>query len=119
MLASLRQDYRVDDKRIFVTGHSNGGGFTYLLWATRGDQLCAVAPCAAAFATVPELKPKPVLHLAGENDPLVKFVWQQATIEAVRKVNQCGDGEPWGTSGNPVSFENWRAGCDLHSSRGP
>jgi len=35
MLASLRQDYRVDNKRIFVTGHSNGGGFSYLLWAER------------------------------------------------------------------------------------
>ncbi|MEI9893131.1 MAG: hypothetical protein WDN28_04275 [Chthoniobacter sp.] len=32
ILTSLRQDYHVDDKRIFVTGHSNGGGFTYLLW---------------------------------------------------------------------------------------
>src|SRR3954469_12549725 len=38
MLASLRRDYRVDDKRIYATGHSNGGGFTYLLWAMRGDQ---------------------------------------------------------------------------------
>ena len=38
ILASLRQDYRIDDKRIFVTGHSNGGGFTYLLWAKRGDR---------------------------------------------------------------------------------
>ena len=31
VLDSLRKDYRVDDKRIYATGHSNGGGFTYLL----------------------------------------------------------------------------------------
>jgi polyhydroxybutyrate depolymerase len=97
MLADLRKEYHVDDKRIYVTGHSNGGGFTYLLWATRGDQIAAVAPCAAAAPTLlKQLKPKPVLHLAGENDPLVKFEWQKATMEAVRKINQCGDGEPWG-----------------------
>lgn len=97
MLASLRQDYHVDDKRIYVTGHSNGGGFTYLLWAKRGDQIAAVAPCAATGLTLfKQLKPKPVLHLAGENDPLVKFDWQKATMEAIRKINQCDDGQPWG-----------------------
>ena len=97
MLASLRQDYHVDDKRIFVTGHSNGGAFTYLLWAKRGDQIAAVAPCAATALTLfKELKPKPVLHLAGENDPLVKFDWQKTTMDAVRKINQCEEGQPWG-----------------------
>src|SRR3974390_313982 len=36
ILAKLKQDYDVDAKRIYCTGHSNGGGFTYLLWLTRG-----------------------------------------------------------------------------------
>src|SRR5580765_3430417 len=34
-LARLKKDYKVDSKRIFSTGHSNGGAFTYLLWAER------------------------------------------------------------------------------------
>jgi polyhydroxybutyrate depolymerase len=97
MLASLRQDYRVDGKRVYVTGHSNGGGFSYLLWAKRGDQIAAVAPCAAAaLQLLGQLKPKPVLHLAGENDPLVKYAWQQSTMDAVRKLNQCEEAQPWG-----------------------
>jgi polyhydroxybutyrate depolymerase len=96
MLASLRQELRVDDKRIYVTGHSNGGGFTYLLWAKRGDQIAAVAPCAAAALQLAgQLKPKPVFHLAGESDPLVKFEWQKMTIDGVLKVDECGSGEPW------------------------
>jgi polyhydroxybutyrate depolymerase len=95
VLASLRKDFRVDDHRIFSTGHSNGGGFTYLLWAMRGDQFAAFAPSAAAAPTLlMQLKPKPVLHVAGETDPLVKFEWQQQTIDAVRKINQCGEGQP-------------------------
>ena len=93
MLASLRQDYRVDNRRIYSAGHSNGGGFTYLLWAERGDQFAAMAPAASAAAqSLPRLKPKPVWHLAGRKDPLVKFEWQEQTITALRQLNQCGAG---------------------------
>jgi polyhydroxybutyrate depolymerase len=96
MLASLRADHRVDDRRIYTTGHSNGGGFTYLLWAERGDVFAAVAPSAAAAArTLSRLRPKPVLHLAGEKDALVKFEWQRQTMAALRQLNQCGEGRPW------------------------
>jgi polyhydroxybutyrate depolymerase len=96
MWKTLHERYKIDDKRIYSSGHSNGGGFTYLLWATRGDRFTAMAPsAAAATATRDELKPKPVLHVAGENDPLVKYAWQKATMEALRKLNQCGEGKPW------------------------
>jgi polyhydroxybutyrate depolymerase len=112
VLADLKKDCKVDEKRIYATGHSNGGGFTYLLWAARGGVFAAFAPCAASAK--PEFrehfKPKPVLHMAGENDPLVRFAWQQRTIEVLRKLNDCGDGTPWGEhctlyasqSGTPV-----------------
>jgi polyhydroxybutyrate depolymerase len=96
VLARLKQDYAVDGKRLYVTGHSNGGGFTYLLWLARGDVFAAVAPSSAVARYANRLKPKPVLHLAGENDPLVKFSWQTSMMEAVRKVNGCAaTGELW------------------------
>lgn len=107
MLATLHKDYRVDDKRIYAAGHSNGGYFTYLLWASRGDRLAAVAPSAAsAIALLPDLKPKPVLHIAGQNDRLVKFAWQQATMDSLRKLNHCGEGQPW----------DEQPGCTLYPS---
>jgi polyhydroxybutyrate depolymerase len=96
VLASLRADYKVDARRIYSTGHSNGGGFTYLLWGARGEVFAAMAPSAsAASKTLPLLKPKPVMHIAGENDPLVKFVWQKATIDALIRLNECGKGRAW------------------------
>ena len=49
----------------------------------------------AAPRLLTRLKPKPVVHVAGENDPLVKFSWQKQTMDAVRKLNQCGEGQPW------------------------
>ena len=33
VLKAMKSEYKVDVKRIYSTGHSNGGGFTYLLWA--------------------------------------------------------------------------------------
>lgn len=111
VLASLKTDYKVDERRIYSTGHSNGGGFTYLLWRTRGDVFAAVAPSAAAgpgeewTRNVASLKPKPVMHLAGQNDPLVKFEWQQATMETLRKLNGC---DPQG--------QEWAKDCTLYRS---
>jgi len=97
VLARLKQDYQVDPKRIYATGHSNGGGFTYLLWAERGEVFAAVAPSAAVAPYVNRLKPKPVMHLAGERDPLVKYAWQQRMMQAVRQLNGCATtGTSWG-----------------------
>ncbi len=132
VLASLKKDYKVDAKRLYSTGHSNGGSFTYLLWEARGHLFAAFAPSAslsrslvsvsptgvgrgsplrvepstiparveesndgAHGVTRPTYLPKPVLHVAGENDPLVKFAWQKLMIDALRKLNQCGEGKPW------------------------
>lgn len=96
MLATLSKEFKIDDKRIYSSGHSNGGGFTYLLWSERGDKFAAFGPSAAAPSSkYPSLKPKPIIHVAGENDPLVKFEWQKATIEAVKKINQCSEGKAW------------------------
>jgi polyhydroxybutyrate depolymerase len=93
---------RIDSSRVYATGHSNGGSFTYCLWAARGDVLAATAPSAAlSVAALPKLKPKPALHIAGETDPLVKYAWQEKMMLAVRKLNGCAKtGEPWASAGD-------------------
>jgi polyhydroxybutyrate depolymerase len=98
VLKWAKQTYKVDDKRIYCTGHSNGGSFTYILWAQRGDVFAAVAPaCASAVRSLNDLKPKPLLHIAGTQDPIVKFAWQEMMINSVRKINGCDpEGKPEG-----------------------
>ncbi len=101
VLASMKKDYKIDPKRIYATGHSNGGAFTYLLWSARGETFAAVAPSGSAARNARELKPKPALHLAGKTDPLVRFRWQELMMQAVRRINGCDEtGKPWASSGD-------------------
>src|SRR5262249_4212733 len=88
---------KVDQHRIYATGFSNGGYFTYLLWAQRGDRFAAVAVCAAhAGKYRQDLKPKPYLHVAGETEKKVSFDIQQQTMNFVRNLNDCYEkGEIW------------------------
>ena len=103
ILKTLDEKYEVDDARIFATGHSNGGGFAYLLWRERGRKLAAIAPVAAGglpLIGAKDIKPLPVMHVAGEKDPLVPFVNQQRTVEWVRKLNGCdAEGRAWKGAG--------------------
>jgi polyhydroxybutyrate depolymerase len=109
VLATLKKDYKVDEQRIYATGHSNGGGFTYLLWAARGDVFAAVAPCAAAAKPdfKQHIKPKPVLHMAGADHR------RTAENQRLRR------GAALGRARHPVSVQERHARCDVHSPRWP
>jgi polyhydroxybutyrate depolymerase len=94
LLADLRARHAIDQRRIYATGHSNGGAFTYLLWAERGDVFAALAPSAAVLARgegkLRQLRPKPIFHVASPADPLVQFAWQERMLDYVLRLNGCG-----------------------------
>ena len=101
ILADLKKERSVNERRIYSMGHSNGAAFSYVLWQARPDVLAAVGSVAGSLTIkARDLKPLPVIHVAGENDPLVKFAWQQATFAAVRRFNACSDeGKPYAKEG--------------------
>lgn len=103
--ASLRAEGRLDERRIYATGHSNGDGFTYLLWAERADVFAAFAPVAASLSRHhPPTTARPVMHIAGKADRLVKFEWQEKTIEFVRNLNGGGAATPWPADASCVLY---------------
>ena len=99
-LASLREAYNIDDDRIYATGFSNGGMFTYLLWAERPGSFAAYAPVAGRLReSVALTQPRPVFHVAGRRDRQVAFEDQEAAIASAVDANgvgastaPCGDG---------------------------
>ncbi len=101
ILADLKKQHAVDDRRIYSMGHSNGAAFSYLLWQARPEVVAAIGSVAGGLrGDSKSLPPMPVIHIAGEKDPLVKFAWQQATFAAVRRFNDCSEeGKPWAKEG--------------------
>jgi len=114
MLESLSKDYKVDPQRVYSTGHSNGAAFSYLLWADRREKLAAVAPVAAGNwpLVIARLQPLPCLHIAGKNDPIVKFSGQKLAMDAVQKINQTAtEGKVWDERG--TLYAGGAGGADL------
>jgi polyhydroxybutyrate depolymerase len=94
LLESLRAKRAIDDRRIYLLGHSNGAVFTYLLWARRAERIAAICPIAGIIPTKVDrsrLAPMPVFHVGSRNDPLVKIAWQYDSIDCVKRVNECDD----------------------------
>ncbi len=101
ILADLKKEHPVDARRVFSMGHSNGAAFSYLLWQARPEVVAAIGSVAGGLRADAKIaSPMPVIHVAGQNDPLVKFAWQEATFAAVRRFNGCAEeGKPWAKDG--------------------
>lgn len=77
MMNEVSATYRIDDKRIYLTGLSDGGTFSYLLGLARADRFAGIAPIAGDFHPMvdPLLrqgkgKTTPLLVVHGGKDPI-------------------------------------------------
>ncbi|HBB94621.1 MAG TPA: esterase [Blastocatellia bacterium] len=98
MLATMRQTYPVDDKRIYSTGFSNGAVFSYLLWAERSKTIAAIGEVAGRLWDTEHLtEPRPILAIAGRLDKVDLFDLQLKSIENDQQVDSAtGPGQPCG-----------------------
>ena len=89
MLATMQQKFTVDDERVYTTGFSNGGAFSYLLWAERDKILAAIGECAGRLWSPPEqlTQARAFLAIAGKADTNDPFAQQEASIEKAQQVD--------------------------------
>ena len=101
LLAQVEGSFVVDPKRVFTTGFSNGGIFSYLPWAHRAQKLAAIGECAGRLMepeTFVGKLPRPLGVVAGILDTTDPFDKQMATLHGVGVLNQiAGDQSPVGT----------------------
>lgn len=133
LATSLAKEFGISDKRVYVTGFSNGGFMAQRLAAERPDVFRAAAIGSGTIGTterqIAPTQPVPILLMHGTNDTTVSFAggpgndpnfdWLSfAQTRAVwEQVN--GDSAPVETKvyeGNGHSWNDWRIGKVWHKT---
>jgi predicted esterase len=73
VLASLLERLNIDENRVFVTGHSSGGGMAHELGCNYGDIIRGIAPHAGILKSVSCTGSVAVIQTHGVNDTLVPW----------------------------------------------
>jgi polyhydroxybutyrate depolymerase len=88
-LKEITSKNKVNTKRIYAMGHSNGSRFVCVLMNKRGETFAACATSGGQGGPLwRDISPIPLLAIAGEKDPLVPFAGQKLSIEALAKSYQ-------------------------------
>jgi len=78
LLEKLNEEYRIDPKKVYASGISNGGFFAQRLACEMSDSFAGVEAVASTLSEATSLSCKPknpisVMIIMGTNDPLVPF----------------------------------------------
>lgn len=95
MLKELKLQYKVDEKRVYACGMSNGASFCFLLLTERPQHFSAFAPVAGVGKPflARARTPRPVLMINGKADHLISFQSAERTRDFLRRLNGCGTKE--------------------------
>jgi poly(3-hydroxybutyrate) depolymerase len=89
VLAIVRKDFTIDDQRIYLMGHSMGGGGTWHLAIKHPDIWAGLAPIAPAIfqpaTDVAKIKHIPVILVQGDDDKLVPVAGARRWAEEMKK----------------------------------
>ena len=129
VLAEIQADYRVDPKRIYVTGLSMGGEATYRFAVHQPETFAAIAPLAAfdpkylrnAFGIKPfalpmeRIKDLPVWAIHGADDIVVPLAAAQNTVDDLKEaggnvrftVLESHDHDVWTDTYSDPEFYDW------------
>jgi len=100
LITRLSSQYRIDPKRIYVTGFSSGASMTLTLGVKLASRLAAIAPVSGQFFLGDTALAAPIsmLYIIGTADPLNPIAGGETTT-------------PWGTMPKPPiakSLDAWR-----------
>ncbi|HEX8357191.1 MAG TPA: PHB depolymerase family esterase, partial [Segetibacter sp.] len=75
LIDKLVSKYKINPKKVYATGHSNGGMLTYRLACELSDKIAAIAPnsCTMVTRTCNPVKPMAVLHMHSVLDTNIPY----------------------------------------------
>ena len=77
LIDQLIADYKIDPKRIYASGHSNGGMLCYRLACELSTKIAAIAVNSCSMVTTQPChpaRPMPILHIHSKLDKRVPYV---------------------------------------------
>jgi dipeptidyl aminopeptidase/acylaminoacyl peptidase len=102
VLAQMRKEFKVDPKRIYLTGHSMGGAGTLFLASKHADLWAAVAPVApAAFM----MESRSADYLKAMQKSKLPLMIVQGDADTV--VN-AGNSRRWADSAKEIGLKNFK-----------
>ena len=120
VLAEIQADYRVDPKRIYVTGLSMGGEATWRFALRQPDTFAAIAPLSAYLDhpdawPINRLKDLPVWAIHGAEDTVIPLTRAQQPAEALKEaggnvkfsVLEGRDHDVWTDTYSDFNFYDW------------
>jgi predicted peptidase len=105
ILDEVQKSYKIDDKRLYLTGLSMGGYGTWSLAAAHPDKWAAIAPICGGgdTSTAEKIKHIPCWCFHGDQDGAVKVKLSRDMIDALKKVG----GNPRYTELPYVGHNSW------------
>jgi len=90
VLEIVRKDYNIDPNRMYLMGHSMGGGGTFHIGIKNPDLFAALAPIAPAIFSRPaeleKIKSMPIILVQGDKDNLVKVETVRPWAEKMKEL---------------------------------
>ncbi len=88
VLQQVKQQYKIDDSRIYLMGHSMGGIGTWAIAAKHPGLWAALGPISGVGdpTTVEKMGPVPEIVVHGDADDVVPVTGSRAMVEAMKKL---------------------------------
>ncbi|RYZ07635.1 MAG: hypothetical protein EOO73_11705 [Myxococcales bacterium] len=118
VVAKATAELCIDKKRVYVSGHSNGGAMTHRLACEAADIFAAAAP-VCGWMTISNCNPSraiPILSIRGLNDGTVKIEGADADINEWLSNDKCAKDQVT-TSGVCKTYKTCEAGAQVMDCR--
>ncbi|MEZ0612220.1 PHB depolymerase family esterase [Fibrella sp. WM1] len=134
LISKLTRTYRLDPRRVYATGHSNGAMLCYRLACELPDKIAAIATNAGTMQVKTACQPSrvlPILHMHSKQDRNVPYdggvgsrslngQWNpsvDSSLMVFARLARCRAAKPTVQPANGYTLYKWKAcerGADLH-----
>ncbi len=91
IIDQMYTDYKIDKKRVYLTGFSMGGMFTYHAMSKIADKIAAFAPTSGTnvFGASKAMRPVPIIHPHGTSDDVLNYSQVEGFLKNYRDQFHC------------------------------